>query len=59
MAYVYLLRRHAEKENQVLYPFAANNLSEEKLNLINEETKTYEEGFNKDLLGDFEIFLLA
>lgn len=58
MAYVYLLRRHAEKENQVLYPFAANNLSEEKLKLINEETKAYEEGFNKDLLADFEIFLL-
>lgn len=58
MAYVYLLRRHAEKENQVLYPFAAKNLSEERLDLINKESKAYEESFNKDLLVDFEIFLL-
>lgn len=58
MAYVYLLRRHAEKENQVLYPFAAKNLSKERLDLINEESKAYEETFNKDLLVDFEIFLL-
>lgn len=58
MAYVYLLRRHAEKENQVLYPFAAKNLSEKRLDLINEESKAYEETFNKDLLVDFEIFLL-
>lgn len=58
MAYVYLLRRHAEKENQVLYPFAEKNLSKDRLNLINKETKAYEENFDQDFLAEFEIFLL-
>ena len=37
MSYVNLLRVHIEKENGVVYPFGANNLSEEVLRLFNEE----------------------
>lgn len=42
MNYVYLLRRHATKENDVLYPFADKNLNQEVKEKIDEETKNYE-----------------
>lgn len=42
MAYVYLLRRHATKEDVVLYPYAEKNLSEESKNWINEGTEKIE-----------------
>ena len=37
MSYVNLLRVHIEKENEVVYPFGANNLSKEVLSMFNEE----------------------
>lgn len=56
MAYVYLLRRHATKEDDVLYPFAEKNLSEESKNWINEETKALEE--QKPDFSEFEEFFV-
>lgn len=43
LAYADLLLRHLEKENTVLYPFAARNLSSELIEKVNEESKVYEE----------------
>ncbi len=43
LGYADLLRRHAGKENGVLFPFAAKNLSAEDLEKLDQETKVYEE----------------
>lgn len=56
MNYVYLLRRHASKENTVLYPFAEKNLSEESKKWINEETQKLEK--NKEDFSDLEEFFI-
>lgn len=56
MNYVYLLRRHATKEDDVLYPFAEKNLSEEVKDFINEETRNYEENV-KDFSEIEEFFI--
>lgn len=56
MNYVYLLRRHATKEDEVLYPFADKNLSEEMKEIINKETKEYEE-IDKDFSQIEEFFI--
>lgn len=56
MNYVYLLRRHASKENDVLYPFAEKNLSEESKNWINEETKKLET--EKEDFSNLEEFFI-
>lgn len=37
MSYVYLLRRHIDKENEVVYPYARKNFSEEVMNKLSEE----------------------
>lgn len=42
MQYAYLLRRHIEKEDNVVYSFADRNLSDELKESINEETKEFE-----------------
>lgn len=56
MNYVYLLRRHASKENDVLYPFAEKNLSEESKNWINRETEKLEA--EKEDFSDIKEFFL-
>lgn len=38
-AYIDLLRRHIDKENNVVYPFAVRNLSKEVLNQMGKEDK--------------------
>ncbi|MDD7363586.1 MAG: hemerythrin domain-containing protein [Peptoniphilus sp.] len=40
--YAFLLEAHAERENTVVYPFAEKNLSEARLEHIDEETKAFE-----------------
>lgn len=57
MNYVYLLRRHATKENDVLYPFAEKNMSQEKLDLVDQETRDYEENFDTSVFEEFQMFL--
>lgn len=42
MSYVYLLQRHIEKENEVAYIFAEENLKQETLDRINEECAKFE-----------------
>ncbi|NLD17138.1 MAG: hypothetical protein GX666_06070 [Tissierellia bacterium] len=56
MTYVHLLRRHATKEDDVLYPFAEKNLSEESIKWVNEETVKVEE--NKPDFSEFEEFFV-
>ncbi|MDO5028488.1 MAG: hemerythrin domain-containing protein [Bacillota bacterium] len=58
MNYAYLLRRHANKENDVLYPFAEKNMSKERLDLVDQETKVYEENFDFSNFDNFKDFLL-
>lgn len=43
LSYVDLLQRHAHKENNVLFPFAARSLSPEDLEKVNEASKAFEE----------------
>lgn len=43
MEYANLLRRHANKENDVVYPFALRTLKQDILDKIDEETKLFEE----------------
>lgn len=50
MAYVYLLERHATKENDLVYPFAEKNLTAEQLEEVNRLTEDFiaqaeEEGY--------------
>lgn len=43
MNYVYLLRRHIDKEDNVLYPFGEKNLSKESKDWIDKNTMEVEE----------------
>lgn len=52
MAYVDLLRRHALKENEVLYPYAQRELTRDVLARLDRDTLTYEE--EKRAEGFFE-----
>lgn len=45
MAYCYLLRRHIDKENEVVYPFAERSLDPETFRRLREETRAYEEQY--------------
>lgn len=56
MNYVYLLRRHASKENAVLYPYAEKNLSKESIQWVNSETEKLEE--SKPDFTEFEEFFV-
>lgn len=56
MNYIYLLRRHATKENTVLYTFAEKNLSQEIKDKIDEESKQYE-SIEKDFSHISEFFI--
>lgn len=42
-AYTYLIKRHATKENEVVFTFAEKNLKKESLVFIDEQTKILEE----------------
>lgn len=54
MAYVGLLRRHADKENRVLYPFGEKNLSDEAKEWVDQETKKLEDKAEEE--GFFQGF---
>ena len=41
MSYVYLLRRHIDKENRVAYPYGERLLSKEVIEKLNEQAKNY------------------
>lgn len=43
MGYAYLLQRHTEKENNVVYPFGERSLSDEIKTKIDNASKSYEE----------------
>ena len=45
MGYYYLLQRHIEKENGVVYPFAEKNLSAELMDDMNKRAVESEKGF--------------
>lgn len=57
MSYVHLLRKHATKENNVLYPFAENKLSEEAKQIVNDETERLER--EKADFSEFEEFFVS
>ncbi|QKF07336.1 hemerythrin [Berryella wangjianweii] len=42
MQYVHLIRRHIEKENTVVYPFAEKQLDQETWDHLNEAARTYQ-----------------
>ena len=41
MSYVYLLRRHIDKENRVAYPYGERLLSKEVIEKLNEQAQNY------------------
>ncbi|OWZ84686.1 hypothetical protein [Natranaerobius trueperi] len=43
MAYVYLLHRHIDKEDNTLFPYAKRSLPQKELDKLNNEVKEYEE----------------
>ena len=47
--YVCLMEEHINKENEVLYPYADNNLNESDKNFVNNEIEQYE--VNADKVG--------
>lgn len=57
LGYADLLRRHAQKENGVLFPFAAKNLSPEDMEKVNEATRAYEEEGAKNGMGKYVEWL--
>ena len=58
LSYADLLRRHAHKENNVLFPFAARSLSPEDLEKVNEASKAYEEEGMKKGMGKYVEWLM-
>lgn len=58
MAYVHLLRDHANKENVAVYPFGENHLSKEGKDWVDEETRKFEEDpQTKALYEEFASFI--
>lgn len=47
MGYCTLLRRHIEKENQAVYPFARRSLSKEKMSQLDQLALEYEKRFER------------
>lgn len=43
VSYTHLLNRHIDKENNIAYPFAQKNLSEDTINKIDRECEEFEE----------------
>lgn len=58
LSYADLLKRHAQKENNVLFPFAAKSLSAEDLERINEASRIYEEEGKKKGMGRYVEWLM-
>lgn len=48
MGYYYLLKRHAEKENEVVYPFAEKHLPKELMEQLDKEAIAYMEEIEKE-----------
>ncbi len=48
LGYAELLKRHALKENEVIYPFGLRSLDEKILDSVDERTKKFEEDFSAD-----------
>lgn len=46
--YTYLINRHIDKENTVVFSFGEKNLSEESLNIVNEKTRAMETEASND-----------
>ena len=47
MGYYYLLKRHVEKENGVVYPYAEKNLSKELMDELDKEAVRYMEAMKQ------------
>ena len=45
MGYYYLMVRHIDRENQVIYPYARRSLSQETLQRLNKELENDTETF--------------
>lgn len=57
--YAFLLEAHATRENTVVYPFAEKNLTESRLQTVDEETKAFEENHRErreHYLGELQRF---
>lgn len=50
MGYAYLLRRHIDKENGVVYPYAEKNLDAELMAELNAEARAYDEKHKDDVI---------
>lgn len=48
MSYYFLLKRHIEKENTVVFPYAQTHLSKEILAELDRESDEYEKAYRKD-----------
>ena len=57
MSYVYLLRRHIDKENRVAYPYGERLLSKEVIEKLNEQAQNYIEITKKAYYDDLKIYL--
>ncbi|ABX41883.1 hemerythrin domain-containing protein [Lachnoclostridium phytofermentans] len=51
-AYTYLINRHIDKENEVVFTFGAKNLTEESRTIVDQRTKEMEEGATKEGVQD-------
>ena len=50
MGYAYLLRRHIDKENGVVYPYAEKNLDANLMEELNREAREYDEKHKDDVI---------
>ena len=53
--YASLLQRHIEKENEVVYPFAARSLPQEVLEQIDQEVQLFEEQADVQRAGSLQL----
>lgn len=58
MSYADLLNRHIDKEDKVVYEFARNNLAEETLSKINDESYAFEEKAREENVQEKYLELL-
>ncbi len=58
-AYTYLINRHIDKENEVVFTFGEKNLSEESRNIVDLRTREMEEGAAKEGLQDKYLNILG
>lgn len=57
LSYVDLLRRHAHKENNVLFPFAARSLSEDDMEKVTNESRVFEKNGEKNGVRKYNEWL--